>query len=110
MTSAVLGIVSFIGSVAGIIGLFTHVPALLILGGCLVLVQCGYEVFRKAQNGFIVEIIFAAIGFAISKFAGFNWLNGIFLGLCLDGIIIGGMGLIQDLLTVSGFINSLKNR
>lgn len=96
MVGSILGIAAFVGSILGIVGIFTDFYIFLIIGGCIVLIQCGYEVFFGAQNSFVTEIVFAIIGIIVSFFVNLVWWYGIFLGLCLDGIIIGGIGVIED--------------
>lgn len=110
MVSSIFGISAFIGSVLGLIGAFTGNYIFLVIGGCIVLIQCSYEVFFGAQNSFATEIVFAIIGIIISRFINLAWWQGLFLGLCLDEIILGGIDTIAHVAFVLSYFRRGNKR
>ena len=108
MFGAILGIAATLCAAAGIVGIFTGIKWLVVLGACVNVGSILYEVLSGRQKSLLLDVLVALGGLLLSPVFSVPWWFGLCAALCIESFVLGLIGIPFDITLLKSSIHTSK--
>lgn len=108
MFGAILGIAATLCAAAGIVGIFTGIEWLVVLGACVNVGSILYEVLSGRQKSLLLDALVSLGGLLLSPVFSVPWWFGLCAALCIESLVLGLISMPFDITLLKSAIHTSK--